>query len=59
MVIFIILNTVRSALRALMPTVLAVCYGDDWFLVEKWEEAVLNRRKMVTNFYDFLQCFQP
>ena len=41
------------------PTVLAVCYGDDWFLVEKWEEAVLNRREMVMNFYDFLQCFQP
>lgn len=57
MVIFIIRNTVRSALRALMPTVLAVCYGDDRFLIEKWEEAVLNKRKMVTNFYDFLLCF--
>lgn len=33
MVIFIIRNTVRSALRALMPTVLAVCYGDDGFLM--------------------------
>lgn len=57
MVIFIIRNTVRSALHALMPTVLAVCYGDDGFLIEKWEEAVLNKRKMVTNFYDFLLCF--
>ena len=57
MVIFIIRNTVRSALRALMPTVLAVCYGDDRFLIEKWEQVVLNKRKMVTNFYDFLLCF--
>ena len=35
----------------------ADCVGDDRFLIEKWEEVVLNKRKMVTNFYDFLLCF--